>query len=80
VVGATSFLIRKLALLRYETTYKLHLRVRKFHDVLVVKSPSYKKVSEHPYTKPVKRAAITGFFVSPYSGSKYEAEMKVANE
>jgi len=64
LVKFLSFIIAKAALLRYELTYKLHLNIRKYHDVLVTNSPSYKKVSEHPATKPVARATVTAFFVS----------------
>lgn len=63
-VGVITFLIKKLALLRYELTYKTHVKVRKFHDVLVVKSPSYKKVSEHQLARPIRNATVTAFFAS----------------
>jgi len=63
-VKSITFLIKKLALLRYELNYKFHLRVRTFHDVMVVRSPSYKKVSESRYARPVKNATVSAFFVS----------------
>jgi len=64
MVKAITYLIKKLALLRYELNYKFHLRVRTFHDVMVVRSPGYKKVSESRYARPVKNATVSAFFVS----------------
>jgi len=63
-VKTLTFIIDNSKLWRYELTYKLHLKVRKFHDVLVVKSPVYKKVTENPAARPVKNATVSAFFVS----------------
>ncbi len=63
-IKALTFIIDKSRIWRYELTYRLHLRVRKFHDVLVVKSPVYKKTTESKYAVPVKNATISAFFVS----------------
>jgi len=64
LVEFLSLVIDKSKLWRYELTYKLHLKTRKYHDVLVLKSPSYKKITESKYAIPVRNATISAFFVS----------------
>ncbi|MEI6267067.1 MAG: hypothetical protein WCP14_04230, partial [bacterium] len=55
---------RKIRLYRMEFMYRLHMRMRSVHDSLYQRSRIYKRVSENPYTVPVKRATYAAFAIS----------------
>ncbi len=64
IIRSIDYLIKLLQILRYELTYKFHLKVRSVHDTLVIRVPVYKKATEHKLAVPVRNATVSAFLVS----------------
>ncbi len=64
LINFIDYLVKLLQILRYELTYKFHLKVRSVHDTLVIRVPVYKKVTEHQLAVPVRNATVSAFFCS----------------